>query len=436
MENHDGDSTPSTENLETMIQNALDVKKKEIEREIADFKAAKEKEVIILEQRLRAADEETVKQECSQHDSQHKKPNLISENSGRLGQQPDSSAVSREGARPALDFIVEGSLANLSNQDRPTGIVNVNVDSGSESEGTSNNSGAAESHDRELEFQGLFTPSYLPLLDGSNQIQRGWPSKPSLKISIQTKEYRSSLRNSVSTFSSSATFPPSTFISPSSAPTNRNLSASVPREQAPPHGRATSGADATVACLRSSLRDPKQPRSPKRVLFAIDNTVVSPSTSPESQRRSIAPQIQVPGIDNVPRGFENEAAGKGTLSHIGESWDDSSSTAFVKNRLTLPATNKKSNLYPVNPSRGSFGTGNIQLQAGVDGPGWVGFDDDLFAFDEDLNLKEVTNSEKNEGSAGSEEEDEGSKGEPTPSSPHAGSLPIEIKWPTKRNGRR
>lgn len=432
MENQDGDSTSNTKKLESMILNMLDVKRQDIEREIADFRASKEKEFSDFEQRLRAADEETVKKECIQHHSQDIKSNLELKNSARLGQEPDSSAGGK--TEPGLDFLEEKALTNISsNQDQPTGIVNGNVMSLNASAGKSKNSAAAESHDRELEFQGLFTPSYLPLLDGSNQIQRDWPSKPSLKISIQPKEYRSSLQNSISTFSSSSTFPPSTVTSPNSPPTIRSLSASVPGEQAPLLSRPTSGADAKSACRRSSLRDPKQPRSPKRVLFEIDNVVVSPSTSPEAQQRSIVLQVHMPGIDNVPRGFENEAAGKGKVSHTSESRDENSSAAVVKNRLTLPTANRKLNL--PSPSYGSFGMRKIYLQAAEDGSKPVGFDDDLFTFDEDLDLEEVTNSEKSEGSAGSDEE-EGTKGEPTASSPHAGSLPIEIKWPARRDGRR
>lgn len=68
----------------------------------------------------------------------------------------------------------------------------------------------------------------------------------------------------------------------------------------------------------------------------------------------------------------------------------------------------------------------------------VGLDDDMFTFDEDLDLdldldefKSIE--EKREGLVSSEEDDERGGGKDhdpaAASSPHAGSLPIEIKWP-------
>ena len=217
----------------------------------------------------------------------------------------------------------------------------------------------------------------------------------------------------------------------------RTLSASVPREQVLHHDRSSPPSDTSGACLRSSIRDPSQPPSPKRVLFSIDNLVVSPSTSPKAQQRSSAPQIREPGINNVPRGFEKVAAGKSKEQHLGGKWDQDPAAAFATNRSTMATGNGKPNFHATGSYQDSFGIAKPRLRSGEDESTPIGLEDDMFTFDEDLDLEEFKSSEKHESSAGSEEEDddEGSQEEATPSSPHAGSLPIEIKWPARRNRR-
>lgn len=421
--------------METTIVNALDQKRRGIAHEITEFTAMKEKEFIAFEQQLRAAHQNTVNPEYSQQDPRTPNGNTSVEDMGRRGPDQGSFAV----LETSFDSLRERFLANISNHNRqPTKLPNGNVSSANELAQEPPSFGATEIHEREVEFQGLFTPSYLPLLAGSSGTQKDWPSKPSLKISIQPQERTSSLRNSASMSAVSASFPPSAIAASDSPPITRSLSASVPGEQASHHDRPSPPSppsDTSGACLRSSLRDPSQPRSPKRVLFSIDNLVVSPSTSPKAQQRSSAPQIRLPGINNVPRGFENVAAGKSKEPHMGGKWDHDSATAFATNRSTMATGNRKPNVHAAGSYQDSLGMAKPRMRSGEDEFMSIGLEDDMFTFDEDLDLEEFQSSEKNEGSAGSEEDDEGSQGEPTPSSPHAGSLPIEIKWPARRDRR-
>lgn len=63
----------------------------------------------------------------------------------------------------------------------------------------------------------------------------------------------------------------------------------------------------------------------------------------------------------------------------------------------------------------------------------VTYEDDLFTFDEDVRLRVPDDTEKGGNDFESEDEDGGKAKAITSSSPHAGSLPIEIKWPVRRD---
>ena len=428
-------------NLEDMhlaVVEALDRKRIDIAREIAEFRAMKDKEFIAFEQQLRAAEKKLVDQEHSQKKKEPEQTGTrtLEKPEGVLDQGQDSIAVVEAG----LDTRGARHLADGSNQvHQPKDLPNGTAASGTQQAKWPTSLGAAESHEREVEFHGLFIPSYLPLLDGSTRKQKDWPGKPILKLSMLPQGRRTSLRNSA-TVSSPASFPPSTIFSSKSPPKSRQFSTSAPREQASRQGRRSSSSDLSPTRLRSSLRNPTQPRSPKRVLFSINNLVVSPSTSPEVEKRSTpVSKFQLPGIDNVPRGAEIVVAGKSKEPQLGGgSWDAGSAIGSATNRSTVPALAVRNPIvYTSGPyqnpsdiikSRPRKGAGDEFVS--------VGLDDDLFTFDEDLNLDLDLDEFKSieeipEGSAGSEEDEGGSKDvDPTAaSSPHAGSLPIEIKWP-------
>lgn len=424
------------EEMQLAVMEALDRKGRDIAREIAEFRAMKEKEFIAFEQQLRAAEKKLADQKYPQRNAEPEQSGKESslKKIGEFDQKQDSTAIT--GA--ALDSQGERRLADVSNQLRqPKDLPNGVAASGTQPAKWPPSFGAPESHEREVEFHGLFTPNYLPLLDGSTRKHKDWPGKPALKLSILPR--RSSLRNPA-TASSPASFPPSTMSSSNSPATSRHFSTSAPREQASHQGRRSSSSDLSPTRLRSSLRNPTQPRSPKRVLFSIDNLVVSPSTSPEVQKRSTpVSSFRAPGIDNVPRGFENMVAGESKERPPGGgSWDAGSATTSATNRSTVPiVANRKPIVYTSGPYPSSSGitTKSGPRKNGGDEFVSVGLEDDLFTFDEDLDLDldldEFKNiGEKPESSAGSEDDEGGSKDDPTAaSSPHAGSLPIEIKWP-------
>lgn len=413
------------------IVDALDRKRRDIAREIAEFRTLKEKEFIAFEQQLRAAERKFVNRDYPQQQNAEPEQKDVEslEKVRDLDQGQDSIAVVGTG----LDTRGERHLTDKSNRlPQPNDLPNGIVLSGTEPAKWPPSVGPAESHEREDEFHGVFTPSYLPLLDGSTQKQKDWPGKPALKISIVPRGRRSSLRNSA-TGSSSASFPPSTMSASNSPPTTRHFSTSAPRQQASHPVRRSSSSDASAVRLRSSLRNPSQPRSPKRVLFSIDNLVVSPSTSPETQKKSTtASKGRVSGVDHVPRGFERVVAGKSKETQPRGSWEGSpAATAAAMNRTTMSTANRTPITYPAGPYQSSSVMTKPRGRNRGDEFVSIGLEDDMFTFDEDLDLDELPSDEKPEGSAGSEDDEEGSsKDEPIANSPHAGSLPIEIKWPT------
>ena len=423
-----------------MIANALDRKRRDIEREIAEFTAMKEMEFIAFEKQLRAADMKTGDLEIALQKEKSDRDNVKSlEGVERIDTGPGLIA----GVRRSLDFLRQNSLVDISNQDRQhINLSNGNAVGGNEPTVKPSSLGATESHEREKEFQGLFTPSFLPLLDGSSRKHKDWPNEPSRNLSIQPRASRLSLRLSAP-MPSSASFPPSVTISSNSPPTTRSLSSSVPREAVSDHDQSASRSDVSAGCLRSSLRDPTQPRSPKRVLFSLDNVVVSPSTSPMAQKKTAASQDGVSGTDDGPEVFETGATVQRKEESLnGGSWDTRSTAASTKQPSTVPAASKTSNAYTASSYQGSSGTGISTPHARNEADDSVSAsldEDDLFRFDEDLDREEGQKPEEIENSVASED-DEASKEDPPPSttspgSPHAGSLPIEIKWPARRDRR-
>lgn len=432
------------EDMQLAVVEALDQKRRDIAREIAEFRAMKDKEFVGFEQQLRAAEKKLVDQEHIQKNAEPEQTGTESlEKVGELDRGQELVAVVGAG----LDTRGKEHLTDGSNQLRqPNSLPNGITDSGTQRAQRPPSFGAADSHEREVEFHGLFTPSFLPLLDGSTRKQKDWPGKPALKLSILPQGRRSSLRNSA-TVSSPASFPPSIISSLDSPPKTRQFSTSAPREQALYQGRRSSNSDVSPTRLRSSLRNPTQPRSPKRVLFSIDNLVVAPSTSPEFQKRSPpASKFRVPGIDNVPRGFEIVAAGNTKEPQLSAgSWDTTSTTGSAMNQSSaMSIANRKPIVYSSSPYQNSSGMATKPRPRKIAGDEFVsvGLDDDLFTFDEDLDLdldefKSIE--EKPESSAGSEDDDEEGRNKyvdpMAASSPHAGSLPIEIKWPASTTRR-
>ena len=297
----------------------------------------------------------------------------------------------------------------------------------------------AQLHERELEFQGLFTPHFLPLLDGngskdtalrSGQGPNGKGSALST-LGIEDVLQGSGGRQISRGFSSSASsasfsdthHPPS--LSP---PPVRPLSASVPRQ--PTHQRRSSSrSDTSVTSLRSSLRDPQQPRSPKRVLFSIGDKVVSPSTSPLMQRANAGSNGMPPKLVNAPPTARRVDLGPApSKSHA---WDMFPWSKTPSSIASVYGTASAASKIMTSPTRSGAASDAIPLTNG-DEFERIDNDDELFAFDEDVTIGKSNNEEESKLETGLGSDGEEDVEEPLPaSSPHAGSLPIEIKWPAK-----
>ncbi|MCJ1377718.1 hypothetical protein MMC17_000814 [Xylographa soralifera] len=285
------------------------------------------------------------------------------------------------------------------------------------------------SHEREIEFQGLFTPTYMPLLDNarqSNGKNAGRPKSPPLH---SLADLASGRRELSVTLSSSATLPATTY-NPFHSPTiPSKLSNSAPRPRLLEQRRSSSRSDISITSLRSSLRQPKSPRSPKHVLFAIDNTVLSPSTSPAVYRTVQHPPIPFSGLVDMPKSAMKPSDGataqmNGTMQSNGDAGP-----------VLDPAT--KANIGPSSSLTRSY---QQLLEPTVSTPEKdsedfedIGQDDVLFSFDEDVDLRDdvSTGDEKDNLSEAEEEEASNLPMDST----HAGSLPIEIRWPARSSRR-
>ncbi len=408
----------------------LERKKKEIEQEIADFRSTKEDEYRAFERQLVRNVCDSAKEVEGREDgkrpekqdslsTQKKPPHRELSGSKKLGFESFNGTVR---AQELGDPVIETSetAADSSHYERSRGW----------QEGHPGSLDKTQIHERELEFQGLFTPSFLPLLDckdrhrsvaahGESQIDK---DSPSISLDNGKQVHGSDARKTKLGLSSSASFPNTHHSSSLSPPPVRPMSASVPRQ--PPHQRGSSSrSDTSIASLRSSLRDPRQPRSPKRVLFSIGDKLVLPSTSPLMQR-AIAESSIINASSSISR---DEPEPTRIQSNV---WD------------MFPWTKQSADVAPIGKAPAGFR--NAQPQPSPTGvsikspfPGGDDFErieteDDLFAFDEDLTIKELGGEEGDREATITGSDENGDGGQSLPAgSPHAGSLPIEIKWPSK-----
>ncbi|KAI4207467.1 MAG: hypothetical protein LQ346_000512 [Caloplaca aetnensis] len=452
---------------EAQLAEALELRRKQIDREIAEYKAEKEKEFWKFEKRLRSEKRDNERQKILQCEREVEKANI--KRRGSKGQRHSHSESGQNG---------RGTSETVSKDTRANGVrfggateIPQERDTGQKTR-KSKDSGSQERpvHEREVEFQGLFTPTYLPLLNGHHHdavnegVSEGSVNEDAVKrpsatltqdaLESATHASKSSKSDAAESRqkamqSSAPTLPSAAAPMSGSAPLTladpHHLSSSDPRKRSMSERRSSSRSDTSVSSLRSSLRDPKHTRSPKRVLFSIDNVVVSPSTSPAMQRKINASK-KGDSIDIVSKLEMSEIdLRKGEEKFDSYGWRRDSSNQSSKSALTnIPNTNGHSvnngiklashpaaqiALGSTSPSMGSDGFEHIR---GAEE------DDDLFAFDEDIRYQDK-DSRTNDG-VGTEEEllddviIKRTEELPT-SSPHAGSLPIEIRWPGRRESR-
>ena len=420
---------PGAERKEHQMTEALDRKRRQLDLEIAEFKAEKEREYRVFERQLKGKNKEDGVQGAppSQRIRDRSKRKDVAEASpmqkeeaknvqrqttfgGPEQKGPESDAADLNAIIPSISSLGESPII----LDRPKDTL----------------------RGREKGLQGLFTPSPLPLVEDAPADKRDI-SKALLQLpSFSLEDLAALSRNSHAILSTSAetVHPPMT--SPP-LPPSRPLSSSVPPEEPSHHRSDSTRSDNSIASLRSSLRDPKQPRSPKRVLFSIDDTLVSPSTSPIAQRsNSTQPVKQVDPIDAIG-GFEKFEVVR-NQSDNGPAFTRPQSDDTEISSLRAPVNGWTTSL-PI------FGCSNeSSISKGLAPAGEVGDlehleSDDLFTFDEEMGWAGNKNPQESDLEDEHDEDvavdEKKSKDSPKANSPHAGSLPIEIKWPGRREGR-
>ena len=417
---------------ENQVTEALERKRRQLDQEITDFKAQKEHEYRILERHLRGKSKENGVQDtpqsqrkrgpCKQKNAVGEADSMQSDGANNVQRESDAANPDQKGPGPEVqDLIAAFPLdsspgGSPSPPDRPPETL----------------------RKREKDFQEIFTPNYLLLVEDTPADEGSRSMELLQSPSVNSGALPAVRHNSSAMLSSSAetVHPPMT--SPPLRPV-RPLSSSVPPEKSSHHRRDSSRSDTSIASLRSNLRDPKQPRSPKRVLFSIDDTLVSPSTSPIAQRLKSTMPRNPAGSVNAIGGFEKfevvrNQNGDGpavtTMSQRNGVGFSSSSIAPGKGWASSLATfGRAAESNNSKPSPYASGADDFEhLQS-----------DDLFAFDEDMGWagkdKIQETDPEDEYDVDVEVDENKSKDPLTASSPHAGSLPIEIKWPGRRDGR-
>lgn len=412
------------EQKEYQIIEALERKRRQLDQEIADFKAGKEHDYMAFERELRDKSKENGGQDAQRN--QRKRGRSKPKNTGT-----EAGSVQNEGASHVQRESDDGKFLQTGPGPEAEGLF-ATVQSTSNPEGSLGLPGRFTRvlRERENGFQGVFTPSYLPLVEGTPANQSEELPQPPF---FGPEGLSSTKHNGSAMLSSSAETLHPPMASPPQAPA-RALSSSVPPEKPSHHRSDSSRSDNSIASLRSSLRDPKQPRSPKRVLFSIDDTVVSPSTSPIAQRsKPLTFKKPAECVDTIG-GFEKYEVVRNQNSN------GPAVNRFESNGIGFPSSGARANgwtagLLTFGRAAESNSTINSLSASGRDDFEHLE-SDDLFTFDEDIGgtgkSKAQETDLEDEYDEDVELDEKRSKASLMGSSPHAGSLPIEIKWPGRR----
>ncbi|KAL1880628.1 hypothetical protein Daus18300_001239 [Diaporthe australafricana] len=167
-------------------------------------------------------------------------------------------------------------------------------------------------HERELEFQGLFTPTYLPLLDSTDRPLHSPPTSPGAgpHPNIDSRLAVRNTQTSEGTQTSEAPPPPEETQVPAPAPTSEGTQTTGsphhrprPTPRPSPLRRATDASIESIAsdsssvttrksALRrssaSSSRAADSPRETRRVRFEVQGQEVLPSSSPQASTAVLA----------------------------------------------------------------------------------------------------------------------------------------------------
>ena len=424
------------------ILRQLENKRRQLDYEIEEFKKQKEAEYKKFERRLRKEHARNTQGDLNGQTQEDGDPQSQSDAKLREPRSSDTCGRKRPKSHP------EASNPESTNQ------------AGSPAFGGSPGPPKENRH-RGREWEGVFTPSYLSLIDG----ERDTPShahstnSPTIHLSSSASPHRH--RNFLPILSPTTPQP----LSSSAPPHSPTLSVH------PHHQRSdSSNSIASVSSLRSSMKDPKTPKSPKRVLFSIeDGKVVSPSSSPTVSRKSgdggEGGRLESEAVEGVMDLGKRSARGgkkKTRRKERGPRDEGERGRERVTEEGDVAEEKEKGKVTEGKEGRKDAGEvamdswtksvpdrlGDESAANGVEGPltqtsppkdfADVGGDgDDLFTFDEHMDTVDKGKGKPvDEAGAAFEidDEDESAGGEPiaTGNSPHAGSLPIEIRWPQRR----
>lgn len=478
---HDNDAMHETLSEDDVLSaeqivDALDRKRRQLDDQIERYKLLKDQEY--------KAHEHWLKKTARQRDLE---PETTAHNGGLNGFQLSSPPSESDGLEPDLPKADRSDGGSTFDKRRVEPVIA--TASGGEQgfeamaeQQQDQRSPVETAREREAEFAGVFTPSFLPLLDGSTDAKIGdvASEQPSLYIKDETlASPDASIQPADAAPLSSATNDPFTKLQgrKTEPPRLAIVSSSSSEQMESKHGRSASS-DISLTSRRSSFKSPHQtPRSPKRVMFDIGNTVVSPSTSPLLERNN----KPAPLMKKSKRAGENgeeqfEIVKKKPLQkhkkhgHHHHKNNSSSSSSRKGHGAAEDGRNLTADA-AMGFAQGMDGAGqhDARGEAFVDDfervsvTGDEDQDQDLFSFDEDLDLRREQSAaggkEKKWGgdeaglNGAGDEEGDAVDGEDaaaaaggraasssaavvvplTGSSPHAGSLPIEIRWPGRRS---
>lgn len=248
------------------------------------------------------------------------------------------------------------------------------------------------------------------------------------------KETANARRGGQSMLSCSAECQRSGMTSPPATPA-RPLSSSVPPEHASDHPRLSSRSDASIDRRRSSLKNAREPKSPKRVQFSIDDTVVSPSTSPVASRCDDAVYRNPTNPAKGAKGFEKFEVLRGQRADKTSTNGMEGSKGGGSLLAGTPAIpdSADSSFGSYIQSIGRQSDTSLHLSTGTEEPfDLLDNDEDVFEFDENIGARgsSLARDSKEEDTMDDDDVEPENDDKPslTGSSPHAGSLPIEIKW--------
>ena len=361
---------------DTHILEVLKEKRELLDREVAEFKALKDEEYRHFELSIQAvgriSEPETQHTEADTHDSLHVQPDGDPQSSGMGSRRRSDEKFPAGSMQERLRTENEAEIKRTRKNDEML-VQN----------GTIPPTPETLSHEREIEFQGLFTPTYMPFLDNARQSNGNNGSKSQSPPLLSLADLTSGRRELSVTLSSSATLPTTTY-NPLHSPTiPSKLSNSAPRPRLLEQRRSSSRSDISITSLRSSLRQPKTPRSPKHVLFAIDDTVLSPSTSPAVYRTVQHPPIPFSGLMDMPKSAmkssDVSAQMDGTMQSNG---DAGPALAPAKNANVGPSSSIiKSYSQLLEPT-------TLNSEKDLEDFEDIGQDDVLFSIDEDVDLRD------------------------------------------------